>query len=510
MAEEADGANATEPIVSLPFAAPISWSDFDHDIQIAAVKLAIRRTRSIVIQVREQVQAEANVGKDALLDAMQQASDNSVPLIKGLLEDHAVVEADKDNKLIGLLGNAYGTLAWGYGLFDLPRCRDLFDLMISLEAEHPNVPGLCNGVTFALLPLMPDEDSDQDDRAMVQEQIGAFLGLFDRSSGDDDSTWQVDSAGCLAALTQHMPDDEALQAALKASRRLMLWSASAWNETNTAFSVQHIFDSLSRARSTDEVVVDARMQEVLEVYCSKAPTELRHKLINTIARLLTSTGTADPVRDLLVAELCEFLETVQDVELIESAVPDLAVNGGRSSARGIRLLWSAVRKARNPLVQKFWLSGLANCPPETFERETADEHLRHLREIRAVPNDLVVSLWTGALLSVGIALVARNEAQPLREIISELAGDPSCPMDHWLDAAGIAVLGAGREAPDWLEQLLGLTEVAAKEPVNPMLRAGLSYFLSAALTESKSISGTDFGAQLDLLERVTMIVTPND
>lgn len=510
LAEEVDGVSAAAPILSAPFTVPINWSDFEDDVQVAAVKLAIRRTRENVVEVREQVQSESAPSKDKLLETMQNAYDRSIPLIEGLMADTASIDKVERENLADLLGNAYGTLAWGYGLFDFTICAELFDLIVKLEAENPNVIGLCNGLTFALLPLMPDSDSDEDedDLILARERISVFVEIFDRATGDDDASWQVNSAGCLADLTRYMSEDEAVQAAVKASARVLDWSASAWTEMNAAYAIYHILDALHRVRSKDEAAIDTRLQQVLEAYRTRASSKLRHKLVGSIANMITRPGIAVPVRDLLVVELCGFLETAHDAEMIEMVVPNLA---GVEELIGAEKLWSSVRKAKSPLVQKFWLSGLANRPPEIVARETADEHLRHLREIRSAANDPVISLWTGALLSIGIALVARNEAQPLRNTISEFADDPSCPMDHWLDAAGIAVLGAGQEAPDWLVKICALTEAAAaEEPINPVLRAGLSYFLAAALTERKSISGADFEAQLNLLERVTVSVTPND
>lgn len=510
MAEEADGVSATAPILSDPFTVPITWSDFEGDVRIAAVKLAIRRTRQSVVEVREQVQSESAPSNDKLLETMQNAYDRSVPLIEGLMADGATLDQVEREKLADLLGNAYGILAWGYGLFDFTNCAELFDLIVNLESEIPNVPGLCDGLTFALLPLMPDKDSDEDDRALARERIKVFVGVFDRATGDDNASWQVNSTGCLADLTQHMSEDEAVRAALKASGRVFDWSASAWIEMNAAYAIHHVLEALHRVRSKDEAALDTRLQEVLETYRSKASSKLRHELVGSIASMLTRPGITVPVRDLLVAELCGFLESARDAEMIGMAVPNLTGAGGRIGADGLRQMWHSVRKA-SPQVRQFWLSALANSPPELIERGDAEEHLRHLCEIRPMANDSDVPLWTAALTSVGVALVARSAAGPLRDAIAELAADPSCPMSHWLNAAGIAVLGAGREAPDWLLKIRGLTEAAAaEEPINPALRTGLSYFQTVALTESRPISGAEFEARLDLLERVTVFVTAND
>lgn len=503
LAEDRGEKERAAALCSAPFDARVLWEEQPGEVQIAAARLAIRRTREAVAKARSLAESKTPPDSETLASLLQDARNLSVPLLQTLLAHDGQLEGDQREKLAGLLGYAYGALAWGYELFDKTRCAELFESTVALARAHPGNAALANGLTFALLPLMPEGDADREGIAEVRRRIAVFTDLFERLSGEDDANWQVNSVGCLAALTAHMPEEEAVPAAMKVSQRLLDWSASAWVQQNVGYAVRQVAEALFRALQKDRPSVEVRLLAVFEAYRAKTRKKSRATLAGYLSALLARFEITGPLRDTLAAELCDQLESAQEAELIESFVPNLVEVVGKLGAAHLVRFWKAVREAA-PLVRQFWLAALAFYAPELLERDVAEEHLRNLRDIHLGLNEAEAQDWIGALNTVTVALIGRETPEAVRETLAALAADPSCPIRFWLDTAGLALIDAGRAAPEWLADMLKRVEAAASaEPVDPALRAGLSYFITGAIFECAASRANDLARLTQLLGHLT-------
>lgn len=503
MAEDYGDDELVSSLLAAPFESPLPWHALDGGILTEAAKLAVRRTRRTAALARSLAQDTPPADGETLSAIMQEARDHSLPLIASWLAAEGLEDQHRD-KLAGLFGYAHGALAWGYDAVDKAQCGELFDALVKLAEAYPENSEVANGLTFALLPLMPADTEDPVATGAARQRIIVFDRMFDRLSGTQDETWQVNSTGCLASVARLMPEDERLSMAMKASQRVLDWTTRSWADQNVGYAFYHTVEALLMTRELAETQVEERLAAVLDRYRELAPAKLRTDTIPYLLQLSLRMNATGPSHDILAAELREQLSLAEDVQTIQSFVPDLATAGDHWGAEHVGRFWQAVRTAP-ALVRGFWLVGLAQHPPELLPVPIAEVHLGNLSLIRPQKaNEPWAQDWAGALNAMIITLLANGAHLTAREKIDALAADPSCPATAWLDGAGLALVGAGREAPDWLDRMVERVEaIADKDPLSDPLRTKLSFFFAGAIAEKAYFDSDGQSHLARLLERLT-------
>lgn len=504
LADEIGDFDSSNALRAAPFETSVEWQTYPEEVQVAAAVLVARRVRNAAATARGLADEERSPDEEPLADMLQAERDLSISFLETLVGNSGSLEEACREKIAGQLGYAYGALAWGYEPIEAERCVDLFDALVALQRAHPENATIADGLTFALTALMPRGEVGPEEIAAARERIALFIALFEALPGHDKSDWRVNSTACLAALSAHLPDEEALSAAMKASGRLLEWADTAWDEQNTGYAIYQVVEALFRVQPADPAVIEKRIADVIQAYRDKASEKVRASMADYLSRLFIHRDVSGSLLEVLSAELCHHLVTLQDPEQIRMTVPNLALKAGQMGTTCLAQFWDIVRRASS-LVRQFWLAGLAFSPPEQLDRDVAEEHLRNLCETRPDAVTPGAQDWVMALNTVVVSLVAQQASGTVREVVARFSEDTSCPMEFWLEPAGMVATGAGREAPDWLAAILArIEQVTSREPVDASLRSGLSYFISSALHECAAASRTDDVARLTLaLERLT-------
>lgn len=504
LADDLGDYESSNTLRAAPLEASVPWHTLPDEAQVAAALLVARRARNAAANARDLAGEERSPDDQPLAEMLQNERDRSIGFLEALVENAASLGEPGRGKLAGQLGYAYGSLAWGYEHIDTERCVEIFDVLVALHRAHPENAIIADGLTFALTALLPKDESAPEETATLRERIAIFIGIFDALPGHEQSNWRVNSAACLAVLSAHLPGEEAFSAAMKASDRLLEWTDPAWDEQNTGYAIYQVLEALFRLMRADRPVIGERLTDVLQAYRAKAPEKVRTSMADYLFRLFNTREVPGPLLEPLSAELCDLLATLKEPEQIRTTVPNLVLKAGAMGTAQLGRFWDVVHSA-SPLVRQFWIAGLAFSPPEHLDRDVAEEHLRRLRKIRPEVAGPGTQDWITALNTVSVALVARDASGTVREAVTSFSDDPSCPMEFWLEPAGLAMIGAGRDAPEWLADMLARIEpVVSKEPVDASLRAGLSYLISSALHECAAASRTDDLPRLTLvLDRLT-------